>query len=142
MASCATVRGVMQDRAIMRSTFKQRAGIQEIIMPLHDWSQVDGGTFHDFHNSWLVHLKEVLNGGLLPQGYYALSEQHSGRFIADILTLHVGPSLEGASVPMGGLAVAEAPPQAERQLTVSPAARSRRRTLTIRHVTGHRIVAF
>src|SRR5436189_43098 len=60
------------------------------MMPLHDWSRVDAGTFHDFHLSWIVHLKETLNGGLLPQGYYAFSE---------------------------------------------------RRTLTIRHVSGHRIVA-
>lgn len=111
-------------------------------MPLHDWSRVDAGTFHDFHNSWIVHLKEALNEGLLPKGYYALSEQHSGRFLADVLTLHVGPpGTERLPPPEGGLALAEAPPQVERKLTVSAAARSRRRTLTIRHVTGHRIVA-
>jgi hypothetical protein len=109
-------------------------------MPLHDWARVDAGTFHDFHNSWIVHLKETLNGGLLPQGYYALSEQHSGRFIADGLALHATPPSEPLPAPVGGLAVAAAPPQAERKLTVL-AARSRRRTLTIRHVTGHRIVA-
>src|SRR5271156_4150329 len=113
-----------------------------LVMPLHDWSRVDAGTFHDFHNSWIVHLKETLNGGLLPQGYYALSEQHSGRFIADVLTLHASPlSAEPLPPPMGGLALAEAPPKVERKLTVSAAARSHRRTLTIRHVTGHRIVA-
>jgi Protein of unknown function (DUF4058) len=111
-------------------------------MPLHDWSRIDAGTFHDFHNSWIVHLKETLNGGLLPHGYYALSEQHGGRFVADVLTLHIGPpSAEQLPTPVGGLALAEAPPQVERKLTVSAAARSRRRTLTIRHVTGHRIVA-
>src|SRR5438105_7776207 len=110
-------------------------------MPLHDWSRVDAGIFHDFHNSWIVHLKESLNGGLLPQGYYALSEQHSGRFIADVLTLHASQSSdERLPPPVGGLALAEAPPQVERKLTVSTA-RTRRRTLTIRHVSGHRIVA-
>jgi hypothetical protein len=111
-------------------------------MPLHDWSRVDAGTYHDFHNSWLVHLKETLNSGVLPPGYYALSEQHSGRFIADVLALHSGPaSDERPPTPVGGLALAEAPPQVERKLTVSAAARSRRRTLTIRHVTGHRVIA-
>jgi hypothetical protein len=56
-------------------------------MPVHDWTLVDAGTFHDFHNGWLIHLKETLNGGLLPSGYYAMSEQHAGQFITDMLTL-------------------------------------------------------
>src|SRR5438477_9298742 len=104
-------------------------------MPLHDWSRVDAGTFHDFHNSWIVHLKETLNGGLLPEGFYALSEQHGGRFIADILSLHASsPGNDPLPPPAGGLALAEAPPQVERKLTVSAASRSLRRTLTIRHV--------
>jgi hypothetical protein len=112
-------------------------------MPLHDWSRVDAGTFHDFHSSWITHLKEALNAGGLPQGYYAMSEQHISRFVADILTLQASPaSREPLPRPAaGGLALADAPPQVERKLTVSAAARSRRRTLAIRHVTGHRIVA-
>jgi hypothetical protein len=48
-------------------------------MPVHDWTRVPYGTFHDFHNGWIIHLKETLNRGLLPRGYYALSEQHAGR---------------------------------------------------------------
>src|SRR5437868_6238529 len=111
-------------------------------MPLHDWSRVDAGTSHDFHNSWVVHLKETLNGGLLPSDYYARSEQHGSRFIADVSTLHAGQQTERLPAPAGVLTLAEAPPQAERKLTVSPVARSRQRTLTIRHVSGHRIVAF
>jgi Protein of unknown function (DUF4058) len=111
-------------------------------MPLHHWSRVDAGTFHAFHNGWIVHLQETLNGGLLPEGYYALSEQHSGRYIADVLTLHVGPpGTHPLPPPVGSVALAEAPPRVERKLTVSAAARSRRRTLTIRHVSGHRVVA-
>jgi len=42
---------------------------------VHDWTRVDAGIFHDFHNSWTTHLKEALNEGLLPTGYYALAEQ-------------------------------------------------------------------
>lgn len=56
-------------------------------MPVHDWKQVDAGTFHAFHTAWITHLSEALNGGVLPSGYYALPEQHAGRFIADVLTL-------------------------------------------------------
>ena len=59
-------------------------------MPVHDWTSVDAGTFHAFHTAWITHLSETLNGGLLPSGYYAMPEQHAGRSIADVLTLHTG----------------------------------------------------
>jgi len=112
-------------------------------MSLHDWSRVDAGTFHDFHNSWITHLKETLNAGVLPKGYYAMSEQHMGRFIADVRALHASPPSRKRlpKPPGGGLAVTEAPPQVDRKLTVSAAARSRRKTLAIRHVRGHRLIA-
>jgi hypothetical protein len=41
-------------------------------MPVHDWSRVSAGVFHDFHNTWIVELKNALNGGVLPCGYYAM----------------------------------------------------------------------
>jgi len=111
-------------------------------MPVHDWTRVDAGTFHGFHTAWITHLSEALNNGLLPTGYYAMPEQHSGRLIADVLTLHAPqPTLPPAPVGGGGVAVAEAPPQVRRKLSSSPAARGSRRTLTIRHVSGHRIIA-
>ena len=59
-------------------------------MPIHDWTRVDAGTFHAFHTAWVTHLSETMNGGLLPSGYYAMPEQHVGRSIADVLTLHAG----------------------------------------------------
>jgi hypothetical protein len=34
-------------------------------MPIHDWSQVDANLFHDFHQTWTVAIRNVLNGGLL-----------------------------------------------------------------------------
>jgi hypothetical protein len=107
-------------------------------MPVHDWARVDAGVFHDFHTWWIVHLREALNGGLLPSGYYAMSEQHAGRYIADILTLHVD---QPAPAPDRGVAVLDAPPRT-RTKRIVPAASSRlRRTLTIRHISGHRVVA-
>jgi hypothetical protein len=51
-------------------------------MPVHDWTRVDAGIFHDFHLGWIGELRGALNGGLLPEGYYALGtapplvEQH------------------------------------------------------------------
>jgi hypothetical protein len=111
-------------------------------MAVHDWTQVDAGTFHAFHTAWITHLSETLNGGILPPSYYAMPEQHGGRLIADVLTLQV--PTEGDPPPPtdeGGVAVAEAPPQVRRKLSPSPVARGSRRTLTIRHVSGHRIIA-
>ena len=113
-------------------------------MPVHDWKRVDPGIFHDFHTVWIGHLRSVLNSGLLPQGYYALAEQHAGRSIADVLTLHASPVDEGP-LPLppatGGIAVADAPPRVRRRQTVEQAALIRRRTLAVRHVSGHRLVA-
>jgi hypothetical protein len=111
-------------------------------MPVHDWTRVDAGTLHAFHTAWITHLSEALNNGLLPSGYYALPEQHGGRLIADILTLQAPPSASPeATETGGGLAVADAPPRVRHKLSPSPAARASRRTLTIRHASGHRIVA-
>ena len=110
-------------------------------MPVHDWTRVDAGTFHDFHVSWVTHPKEALNGGILPSGYYAMAEQHGGRIIADILTLRSPPSAATSPIGEGGLAVAEAPPRVRHKLTVSSAAREMRRTVTIRHVSGDRVIA-
>jgi hypothetical protein len=107
-------------------------------MPIHDWTLVDAGTFHAFHTAWVTHLSETLNGGVLPSGYYAMPEQHAGPFVADMLTLQAPlPSVAGD----GGLAVADAPPKVRRKLSLSAAARCLRRSLTIRHVSGHRIIA-
>jgi hypothetical protein len=109
-------------------------------MPVHDWTRVEAGIFHHFHNGWIYELANALNGGLLPSGYYALGEQHAGRPIADMLTLHSQPpSVEPP--PSGGIAVAEVPPRVRHRLAVSATYRSRRRTLAVRHITGHRIVA-
>ncbi|MCR4411438.1 MAG: DUF4058 family protein [Thermoguttaceae bacterium] len=114
-------------------------------MPVHDWTRVDAGTFHGFHTAWVTHLSETLNGGLLPSGYYALPEQHGGHLIADVLTLQapspVLPPLPPLAPDDGGVAVVESPPRVRRKMTPSSAARTARRTLTIRHISGHRVVA-
>lgn len=117
-------------------------------MPLHDWTRVEAGIFHAFHVTWIPEIQGILNGGLLPEGYYALAEQHAGRAVADLLTLHAGSAnLEPSTVrpPLppatGGVALADAPPRTRRRHSVEPAALGRRRSLAIRHVSGHRLVA-
>jgi hypothetical protein len=58
-------------------------------MPIHDWSRVRAGIFHDFHQEWIREIKRALNDRVLPPGYYALSEQHAAGFGADELTVQM-----------------------------------------------------
>ena len=111
-------------------------------MPVHDWSRVEPGVFHDFHNVWIALLRIALNSGLLPEGFYAMTEQHGGKYIADVLTLH---ERDGNDVPAraiaGGVDLADTPRRVHHHTTVEPAAKTRQKTLTIRRVSGHRIIA-
>src|SRR4051812_28721202 len=103
-------------------------------MPVHDWTLVGPGIFHDFHTAWIIHLKERLKG-ILPRGYYAMAEQHLGRKQGDVLALHASDPQEHPGVPEppenGTVAVAEAPPKVSRTLEASPVGKGGRRTLTI-----------
>lgn len=113
-------------------------------MPVHDWTRVEDGISHAFHVAWVTEIQKVLNHGLLPEGFYVLAEQHAGRAIVDVLTLHASPTVpEPPPLPpmSGGIALAEAPPRVRRKQTIEPAALTRRRSLAIRHVSGHRLVA-
>lgn len=113
-------------------------------MPVHDWSRVDAGVFHAFQMAWITHFKEALNEGRLPDGYYALSEQHAGLRVPDIITLHA-PDLLSPRPPQngGGVALLDSPPRLSRKLVASAelSYRGLRRTLAVRHVGGHRLVA-
>lgn len=117
-------------------------------MPIHDWTRVTAGTFHAFHLAWIAEFQRALNGGVLPEGYYALAEQVSGPAIPDVLALHGG----GVDAPINsnpwedgpGAALAEAPPKVSLTVEGSEASllAARRRRIAIRHATGDRIVAF
>jgi hypothetical protein len=50
-------------------------------MPLHDWTRVPAGLFHDFHQSWSVRIKDALNAACLPKGLTALVEQPVARIV-------------------------------------------------------------
>ena len=114
-------------------------------MPIHDWTRVEAGVFHDFHTVWIGAIRNALNEGLLPSGYYALAEQHAGRYITDVLTLHAEPEEPEPLPPLppvtGGIAVAEAPPRVRRKHVVDTEPAALRRSLAIRHVSGHRLIA-
>lgn len=100
-------------------------------MPMHDWTKVKPGTYHDFHNLWLMAIRHALNNGVLPQGYYAMTEQWVLGVEADILTRQAaeanGPTLpHGNGVPatptVGLLERAKkAPRQSDRKIVVREA---------------------
>ena len=62
-------------------------GVESTSMPIHDWTRVDAGIFHHFHQRWIGALTDVLNQRLLPSEYYALAEQQGAGFEPDVLTL-------------------------------------------------------
>ncbi len=81
------------------------------IMPIHDWTRVDAGLFHAFHQSWIITLSRALNAGVLPPDYFALPEQSIRGAVPDVLTLKLSPRHGEPTESTPGLAVAAAPPQ-------------------------------
>lgn len=54
-------------------------------MPIHDWTRVDAGLFHDFHQDWTIELCRALNSGFLPTGFCALIDHQIGSPIPDVI---------------------------------------------------------
>jgi hypothetical protein len=122
---------------------RRQPGRREM-MPIHDWTRVDAGIFHDFHLSWIAELKRTLNRGLLPPNYYALAEQIMGGLGPDVLTLErpVQGSLAAEPDVSGGVAVATAPPRARFHARAEVDAYAKKaKAIVIRHRSGHEIIA-
>ena len=64
-------------------------------MPIHDWTCVPDGIFHHFHQEWISAISRALNAGVLPEGYYALSEQRAVGVGPDVLTLKMPEGSNG-----------------------------------------------
>lgn len=79
-------------------------------MPIHDWSRVDANLFHDFHQTWCITIRNALNSGLLPSGYSALVEQHTGGLIPDVLALQRGAPRRRPAGTAGTVITAQPPP--------------------------------
>jgi hypothetical protein len=86
-------------------------------MPVHDWTRVDAGLFHDFHQAWTASLRNTLNAGILPADHFALIEQRIPGPIPDVLTLKIQGDDEFDGAENGGVAVAVAvaPPKTRHQ---------------------------
>ena len=110
-------------------------------MPVHDWTRVDDGVFHTFHVDFIATLCRRLNGGLLPAGYYAASEQVGGRGIPDVLALRE-PDDDGEP-PAGGLSAAVAPPRVAHHTRVdlTTVYLTKVNRVAVRRTNGDRVVA-
>jgi Protein of unknown function (DUF4058) len=71
-------------------------------MPLHDWTRVPSGLFHDFHQSWSIRIKDALNAGCLPKGLSALVEQRAGPREADVLAVQRRTNSQRPETDAGG----------------------------------------
>jgi hypothetical protein len=114
-------------------------------MPIHDWTRVFDGAFHDFHLVWIAELRNSLNEGLLPPDYYAMVEQVAPPFVPDVLTLKLGNGRDdGWPVEpiAGATAVALAPPRVRLSDSIEPETYTKRqRSVVIHHSSDDRIIA-
>ncbi len=118
-------------------------------MPVHDWTRVGAGIFHDFQHGWIEELARALNRGLLPADYYALREQFAAGFGPDVLTLqgvgddNAAAEREPHDVPSTReQGVLLAPPQLQPTAeTDMEFYRRKQKAVVVRHSSGDRIVA-
>ena len=117
-----------------------------------DWTRVDAGTYHAFHQTFIPQLALALTDGLLPEGYYVHPERSYGVVSAaeregDLLTLDEGAAVAGEwGDGGGGTAVLEAPPRAALEIDLADLAESeyyaaRASRLAVKRGVDHRIVA-
>jgi len=78
-------------------------------MPIHNWTRVYAGLFHDFHQSWSIRIKDALNAGMLPKGVTALVEQKAGPVEPDVLAVDAFAAPRRAG-DEGGALLTMAPP--------------------------------
>jgi Protein of unknown function (DUF4058) len=113
-------------------------------MPIHDWTKVNAGIFHDFHCAWIIELRNTLNDGLLPSSYYALAEQVTRPIGPDVLTLQSNGNGKPSDAMTSSRSVAllDRPPKVRltQESEVDLYAKKANR-IAIRHASDDRIVA-
>lgn len=116
-------------------------------MPMHDWTRVDPNDYHDFHFAWIAALRQSLNTGRLPPGYYAMAEHTVAPFVPDVLTLAVpADQVEELSEdfdPRNATTATAAPPKT-RVAATEPGRTVKqvgRRRVAIRHSRNRQLIA-
>jgi hypothetical protein len=108
-------------------------------MPIHDWTAEDAGTFHDFHQGWVIRLRDLLNGGRLPPGHFAMTDQKVAGWEPDVVSLHTTPPAPDPTRPTG-TAVLERPPKVRtvtRPETEAGAYARRANRIVVKHKEGN-----
>ncbi|MCU0706091.1 MAG: DUF4058 family protein [Fimbriiglobus sp.] len=77
-------------------------------MPMHDWSRVRSGTYHNFHYRWIAAMMDLLNAGMMPPEFFAMAEQKTSGVEPDVVTLSAS-DVDAKSIGGG---VALVPPKA------------------------------
>jgi hypothetical protein len=110
-------------------------------MPIHDWTRVPAGLFHDFHQTWSIHLKTALNAGRLPRGFSALVEQRAGGREPDVLAIEERLRTQQGSAADPGGVLTLTPPTTQMVFRTTREIYARRANrIVVRHHLG-RIVA-
>jgi hypothetical protein len=112
-------------------------------MPIHDWTRVDAGIFHDFHHSWVIEIKRAFNQGVLPSDYYALTEQETTYPEPDALIVQEPLASLPSRESLGRVFdLATSPPQIDfRSRAESPLYANKTSAIAIRHRSGHQVIA-
>lgn len=108
-------------------------------MPVHDWTRVADGIFHDFHQLWCGTIRRRLNAGLLPPDYYALLDQVAVGVEPDVLTLQ--DRSDEPDPGSGGGLVTLAAPKTRFVAELGKYPPRKKNTVAVRHVTDDRVVA-
>jgi hypothetical protein len=107
-------------------------------MPIHDWTRVSPNDYHDMHFAWLAAIRTSLNSGILPPGYFAMTEHTARPIVPDVLTMNLAAGAR--SMPNGGPATL---PTATYTATAQDKRRPwpGRRRVVIQHAENRRLVA-
>lgn len=109
-------------------------------MPLHDWTKVNSGLYHHFHQFFAMHICRGLNRGPLPKTLSALVEQRKGLKEPDVVAVELSVPEESWSSE-GGTAVLERPKTRIIRRTDDEHYAGKASRVVVRHRLG-RIVAF
>ena len=105
-------------------------------VPLHDWTRVSAGKWHDMHLAWTGALRNELNAGVLPDPFFALAEPVTGRRARPP---DVAVHASDVEILAGCVPASEAPVRfALFEMAGGPWVRRR---VTVRHPDGDRVVA-
>ncbi|MFO0804832.1 MAG: DUF4058 family protein [Gemmataceae bacterium] len=106
-------------------------------MPIHDWTKVRAGTFHNFHVLWTGAITNSLNSGVLPEGYFAMAEQIVGRPEGDVVALERSNGKPRGRAGNGAVAVAPPRPKSRFVLPMQEVRYAEKANrVAIRHALG------